>query len=86
MMTIDAQVSTQVDISTPTGEQPRMSVRHAMEVVINGFSAMIDTLLDWQERARQRRELLGLGDRALQDFGSCRAEADAEGSKPFWQS
>jgi uncharacterized protein YjiS (DUF1127 family) len=47
---------------------------------------MINTLLDWQDRARERRALLGLGDRALQDFGASRADAAAEGDKPFWQA
>jgi len=35
------------------------------------------TLVDWQERARQRRQLLALDDRALQDFeepSRCRRE------------
>jgi uncharacterized protein YjiS (DUF1127 family) len=37
------------------------------------------------ERARQRRELLSLGDRALQDFGASRCDAAREGDKPFWR-
>jgi uncharacterized protein YjiS (DUF1127 family) len=41
---------------------------------IDGF---VTTLLDWQERARQRRELLGLGDRALRDTGRYATSAEA---------
>lgn len=51
----------------------------------NGFAHAIDTLLDWQDRARQRRQLLGLSDRALGDFGASRADAEREGSRAAWQ-
>ena len=50
----------------------------------NAIVALVTTLLDWQERASQRRQLLALGDRALQDFGRSRADAAGEGDKPFW--
>jgi uncharacterized protein YjiS (DUF1127 family) len=46
----------------------------------------VTTLQDWQERARQRRQLLALDDRALQDFGRSRADAACEGYKPFWRA
>ena len=48
--------------------------------------ALVDALLDWQERACQRRELLALGDRALGDIGRSRADAVGEGDKPFWRA
>jgi uncharacterized protein YjiS (DUF1127 family) len=44
------------------------------------------TLLDWQERARQRRQLLGLDSAALKDFGRNLADASQEGGKPFWRT
>ena len=44
------------------------------------------TLLDWQERARQRRQLFDLDDAALKDFGRSRADAAREGAKPFWRA
>ena len=44
------------------------------------------TLLDWQERARQRRQLFDLDDAALKDFGRSRADATCEGTKPFWRT
>jgi len=44
------------------------------------------TLLVWSDRARQRRQLLALGDRALHDIGIGRAEAAGEGDKPFWRA
>ena len=49
------------------------------------LATLIDTLLDWQERARQRRQLLGLSDQALGDFGASRADAEREGGKAAWQ-
>lgn len=53
--------------------------------VLDGLSVLIVRLLEWQERARQRRQLLALSDGALKDFGASRADAEGEGSKPVWQ-
>ena len=47
---------------------------------------VVTTLLDWQERASQRRQLLDLDDAALKDFGQSRADAAREGTKPFWRT
>ena len=47
---------------------------------------VMTTLLDWQERASQRRQLLDLDDAALKDFGRSRADAAREGTKPFWRT
>jgi uncharacterized protein YjiS (DUF1127 family) len=44
------------------------------------------TLLEWQERARQRRQLLSLDDNVLKDLGTTRCDAFGEGRKPFWQA
>jgi uncharacterized protein YjiS (DUF1127 family) len=78
MTTIDTHGSARV------GGEPRISLREAAKAAADGFGAMINTLLDWLQRARERRELLALGDRALQDFGASRADASVEGDKPFW--
>ena len=51
-----------------------------------GAGAIVVTLLNWLERARERRQLLALGDRALQDFGASRVDAAREGDKPFWRA
>ncbi len=51
-----------------------------------GAGTLMVTLLNWLERARERRQLLALGDRALQDFGASRADAAHEGDKPFWRA
>lgn len=46
---------------------------------------LIDALLLWQERARQRHELAQLDDRMLRDIGITRAEVAREWAKPFWR-
>lgn len=46
----------------------------------------VTALFVWLERARQRRALLSLGDRALRDFGASRCDAAGEGDKPFWRA
>jgi len=51
-----------------------------------GAGTIVMTLLNWLERARERRQLLALGDRALHDFGASRADAAREGDKPFWRA
>ena len=62
---------------------PRRSPWTTIGTAIERF---VTTLLDWQERARQRRALLALGDRALQDFGRSRADAAGEAEKPVWRA
>lgn len=42
------------------------------------------TLLEWEERARQRHRLSGLDDRMLKDIGLTRADVSHEVEKPFW--
>jgi uncharacterized protein YjiS (DUF1127 family) len=76
-------------VTIVAGGTPRESVARLLglqSAVAKGIIVLIDTLLDWQERARQRRQLLSLGDRALQDFGASRTDASTEGDKPFWSA
>ena len=40
----------------------------------------------WVERSRQRRALIAMEDRLLDDIGISRAEADREYRKPFWRA
>jgi uncharacterized protein YjiS (DUF1127 family) len=46
---------------------------------------VVDLLLIWQERARDRRQLQSLSDHMLRDIGLTRADVFAEASKPFWR-
>jgi len=57
--------------STPAGTSRRGGVFAALQV--------------WLERREQRRALLNLSDPMLKDIGLSRADAWAEGSKPFWR-
>ena len=45
---------------------------------------LLDALLRWQERARQRHLLMAMDERMLKDIGLSRADATREASKPFW--
>jgi uncharacterized protein YjiS (DUF1127 family) len=50
------------------------------------FVAILETLLDWQERARSRVLLSRLDDRMLRDLGITRVDAARETDKPFWRA
>jgi len=65
----------------------RSSPRPSLWVTASGaVGNIVMTLLDWQERARQRRQLRDLDDAALKDFGRSRADASHECDKPFWRA
>lgn len=68
------------------GERQARPSRSAWTTAGGAVVALVTALLDWQQRARERRQLLALGDRALQDFGRSRADAAGEGDKPFWRA
>jgi uncharacterized protein YjiS (DUF1127 family) len=51
-----------------------------------GLVALVEIVLAWQERARQRRLLALMDDRLLRDIGISRAEIAREAEKPFWRS
>lgn len=65
--------------------QPVAVVPSLWGQAIAAAGGIVATLLAWQDRARERRALLGLGDLQLRDIGISRAEADGEGGKPFWR-
>lgn len=46
---------------------------------------LLELLLTWQERARQRYALQQFDDRMLRDIGLSRAEVERECTKPFWR-
>ena len=48
-------------------------------------AAVIEDVLAWFERVRQRRQLGELSDHMLKDIGLTRADVEAEVTKPFWQ-
>ena len=77
--------SIDINIAGETGRQVRLSVIDPAKAVLDRFSALMIAALEWQYRARERRQLLGLSDRALLDFGASRADSEHEGRKPFWR-
>lgn len=62
---------TQVTVSRPLAAKP-------------AFPAI--RVLNLLALARQRRRLAGLDDRALEDIGVTRAQANAEANRPFWDA
>jgi uncharacterized protein YjiS (DUF1127 family) len=62
---------------------PRISLRDIAKSALDGSSAALIVLIGRHYRARERRRLLGLSDRALADFDASRTDAAAEGDKPF---
>ena len=45
---------------------------------------VVETIVTWRARARDRRELAALNHRALRDMGLDSADVQAEVTKPFW--
>lgn len=58
----------------------------AMSRAVGGvWSQLADGLIDWLERARQRRHLAELSPHMLKDIGLSRADVETEVAKPFWR-
>jgi uncharacterized protein YjiS (DUF1127 family) len=81
MLTID--VATRPQSSAPAVKANVL--RSIAGAAARALWGMLDILLTWQDNARQRHELLALDDYMLKDIGISRAQADLEGSKPFWR-
>lgn len=75
--------------SPAAGAAPRASLGVLLDRSVDparrGFVRVLETLLTWRERARQRRTLLELSDHMLRDIGISRADAHGEALKPFWR-
>ena len=48
--------------------------------------AALEAVLVWQERVSERRRLREMDDHLLKDMGLSRADAEREGSVPFWRA
>jgi len=46
----------------------------------------LETLIVWQQRESERRQLASLSDFHLNDMGLTRADVDREVIKPFWRA
>ena len=64
----------------------QLNRRSLLKAGFNLMQRALDMLLTWQERERQRRQLMTLDTRILSDMGMSRADAVAEYGKPFWRS
>ncbi len=61
------------------------SLRAAVSVVAGRIWTVLEATQPWHQRWQQRQALLRLDDHLLKDIGVSRAEADVEGTKPFWK-
>jgi uncharacterized protein YjiS (DUF1127 family) len=50
------------------------------------WTEIVEVVLTWLERTRQRRHLSQFNDHMLKDIGLSRSEAESEISKPFWRA
>ena len=62
--------------------QPETGLRSA---VGRSVVRIVEALLAWHDRARERRALMELSDPMLRDIGISRAQAQGEGARPFWR-
>jgi uncharacterized protein YjiS (DUF1127 family) len=69
-----------IGIRSTTGSG--ISLKGLSDLIVNAM----DTLLDWQERARQRHRLGEMDDHLLRDIGLSRADLEHETGKPFWRA
>jgi uncharacterized protein YjiS (DUF1127 family) len=56
-----------------------------VRAVDTGFETVIDRLVTWQRRHKDRLHLMALDDRLLHDIGISSADVEHEVSKPFWK-
>ena len=53
--------------------------------VEHGASGLVESVLTWQRRHKDRLHLMALDDRLLHDIGISLADVEHEVSKPFWK-
>lgn len=76
-----------IHITPPQRSVPakQFSLR-GLATLIQACAAAFDVIHVWQERARQRHQLLVLDNRMLKDIGLSRVDAEREARKPFWRA
>jgi uncharacterized protein YjiS (DUF1127 family) len=80
------QICANESLSRLPAQRPIRSWTRFVHAVDGGLEAMVDTLLTWQRRHKDRMHLMSLDDRLLRDIGISNADVDHEASKPFWRS
>ena len=73
-------------VSTIPTTAPALAPSAWLSTVVTLAHRALETVLTWQERELQRRQLMTLDARILTDMGMSRADAVAEYEKPFWRS
>ncbi|QQP92209.1 DUF1127 domain-containing protein [Skermanella sp. TT6] len=67
----------------------RKSAPLGADISLKSFNRLLvtvfDTVLEWQDRARQRHRLGEMDDHLLRDIGLSRADLEQEVVKPFWR-
>jgi uncharacterized protein YjiS (DUF1127 family) len=63
--------------------QPEVGLRSAAR---HAFVWVVEALLAWHDRARERRAFGELSDQMLRDIGISRAEARGQAARPSWRS
>lgn len=66
-------------------ERPVRLPGAAPEKPVRPLGRVLDLLLTWLERHRQRRFLQAMSDHMLHDIGLSRSDVDRESSKQFWR-
>ena len=78
-------IDTNLPVNAPQPAAPwRDRIGNVVGLAKRTAVAALDTLAEWQERARQRRQLQELDDHMLRDLGLSRADAQRESERPFW--
>lgn len=83
-MTIGIQKSRALS-GVRTASRPAPSLDISLKSLGTLIVRVSDTLLDWQDRARQRHRLGEMDDHLLRDIGLSRADLEHETAKPFWR-
>ena len=71
-------MTTTSDVDVSIASPVRSGVRRLL-------AGVIDALLVWRARSRDRRHLVGMDDRMLRDIGATRIAVRQEAMKPFWR-
>lgn len=72
-------------MSTRSSHATLATGARTLRVRTNPLRALLDLLVTWNERARQRHQLRSFDDRMLRDIGVTRTDARVESAKPFWR-
>ena len=81
-----SQIVTNQSLSRHEASRPTRNWSRFVHALDDRLESMVDTLLVWQRRHRDRMQLMALDGRLLRDIGIGPADVDREASKPFWRS